>query len=115
MIRHVVMWKVAGRSADERSEARRRVQAAFEGLRGRIPGMTRVEIGADVSGVDYACDLVLVADFESDEALRAMRAAAHARVREELAGLRIARHQVDYVTRGDGESWNSSIRRAPRA
>ena len=31
MIRHVVMWKVAGRSADERSEARRRVQAAFEG------------------------------------------------------------------------------------
>ena len=100
MIRHVVMWKVAGRSADERSEARRRVQAAFEGLRGRIQGLTRVEIGADVSGVDYACDLVLVADFESDEALRAYAEhPAHARVREELAGLRIARHQVDYVTR----------------
>ena len=62
--------------------------------------MTRVEIGADVSGVDYACDLVLVADFESDEALRAYAEhPAHARVREELAGLRIARHQVDYVTR----------------
>ena len=70
MIRHVVMWKVAGRSADERSEARRRVQAAFEGLRGRIPGMTRVEIGADVSGVDYACDLVLVADFDGRGAAR---------------------------------------------
>ena len=62
--------------------------------------MTRVEIGADVSGVDYACDLVLVADFDSDEALRAYAEhPAHARVREELAGLRIARHQVDYVTR----------------
>lgn len=102
MIRHVVMWKVAGRSADERSEARRRVQAAFEGLRGRIPGMTRVEIGADVSGVDYACDLVLVADFESDEALRAYAEhPAHARVREELAGLRIARHRWT-TSRGDG-------------
>ena len=97
MIRHVVMWKVAGRSADERSE-RAGAQAAFEGLRGRIPGMTRVEIGADVSGVDYACDLVLVADFESDEALRAYGTGACAGARE-LAGLRIARHQVDYVTR----------------
>ena len=99
MIRHVVMWKVAGRSADERSEARRRVQAAFEGLRGRIPGMTRVEIGADVSGVDYACDLVLVADFDRTRRCALCGAPAHARVREELAGLRIARHQVDYVTR----------------
>ena len=35
-----------------------------------------------------------------DEALRAYAEhPAHARVREELAGLRIARHQVDYVTR----------------
>lgn len=76
------------------------MQAAFEGLRGRIPGMTRVEIGADVSGVDYACDLVLVADFQIGRgAARYAEHPAHARVREELAGLRIARHQVDYVTR----------------
>lgn len=115
MIRHVVMWKVAGRSADERSEARRRVQAAFEGLRGRIPGMTRVEIGADVSGVDYACDLVLVADFESDEALRAyantrrMRGCARTGGPADRAPPGGLRHAVT------GESWNSSIRRAPRA
>ena len=115
MIRHVVMWKVAGRSADERSEARRRVQAAFEGLRGRIPGMTRVEIGADVSGVDYACDLVLVADFESDEALRAY--AEHRRMRGCARNWRACGSRATRWTtsRGDGESWNSSIRRAPRA
>ena len=98
MIRHVVMWKVAGRSADE-SEARRRVQAAFEGLRGRIPGMTRVEIGADVSGVDYACDLGAGGGLRIGRGAARYATPAHARVREELAGLRIARHQVDYVTR----------------
>ena len=115
MIRHVVMWKVAGRSADERSEARRRVQAAFEGLRGRIPGMTRVEIGADVSGVDYACDLVLVADFESDGRCAPMRSTRRMRgcARNWRAcGSRATRWTT---SRGDGESWNSSIRRAPRA
>ncbi|MGZ2747403.1 Dabb family protein [Burkholderia stagnalis] len=99
MIRHVVMWKVAGDTDDERAQARARVKAAFEGLRGRIPGMTHVEVGADFSAADYACDLVLVAEFESREALGGYAAhPEHARVRDELAGLRIARHQVDYVT-----------------
>lgn len=98
MIRHIVMWSVAGKSEQERHDACSRVKAAFEGLRGRIPGMTRVEVGADFSRVDYACDLVLVADFESREALdRYATHPEHVRVREELAGLRIARHQVDYV------------------
>ncbi len=98
MIRHIVMWKVAGETRHEHNEARARVKAAFEGLRGRIPGMTRIEVGADFSQADYACDLVLIAEFESREALGLYAThAEHARVREELAGLRIARHQVDYL------------------
>ncbi|CAB3763510.1 stress responsive protein [Burkholderia sp. MSh2] len=99
MIRHVVMWKVAGETDRERAAARTDVKAAFESLRGRIPGMTHLEVGADFSAADYACDLILVAEFESRAALDAYAThPEHERVRDALTGLRIARHQVDYAT-----------------
>lgn len=97
MIRHIVMWRLAGESADEQRQARERVKQAFETLRGRIPGMRDIEIGIDLSAAAYACDVVLVADFESQQALDGYAThPEHLRVREELAALRIARHQVDY-------------------
>jgi hypothetical protein len=98
MIRHIVMWRVKGESPVERADARRRIKTAFESLRGRIPGLQRLEVGLDHSGTDYACDAVLVTDFASQEALEAYaHHPEHLRVRDELAGLRTTRHQVDYV------------------
>ena len=98
MIRHIVMWKVAGDTDGERAAIRTQVKAAFEGLRGRIPGMTHLEVGLDFSAIDYACDVVLLMEFESRDALAVYSThPEHERVRESLAGMRIARHQVDYV------------------
>ncbi|MGH8787384.1 MAG: Dabb family protein [Cupriavidus necator] len=98
MIKHIVMWKVKGETAQERADAQQRIKAAFEALPGRIPGLRHVEVGIDVSRVDYACDTVLLAEFESLAALKAYADhPEHLRVREQLAGLRIARHQVDYT------------------
>jgi hypothetical protein len=98
MIRHIVMWRVKGADAAERGEARRQVKAEFESLRGRIPGLRHLEVGLDTSGIDYACDVVLVTEFDSQDALDAYADhPEHHRVRDKLAGLRIARHQVDYL------------------
>lgn len=98
MIKHIVMWRVRGATAAERNTAARAVQRAFENLRGRIPGMRQIEVGIDVSGADYACDVVLVSEFESPDALAAYAAhPEHERVRNELGDLRITRHQVDYA------------------
>ncbi|WP_322044302.1 Dabb family protein [Paraburkholderia sp. J67] len=98
MIRHIVMWSVAGQTEQQRIEARLRVKSAFEGLRGRIPGMRSLDVGIDFSDVDYACDVVLVAEFESRRSLDDYAThPEHAQVRAQLNGLRIARHQVDYV------------------
>jgi hypothetical protein len=97
MIRHIVMWRVAGKTPSERRETAGRVKEAFESLRGLIPGLLEIEVGLDISEVDYACDVVLVADFESRAALEGYAShPEHLRVREALAGLREARHQVDY-------------------
>lgn len=97
-IRHIVMWRVCGNTPEERAAARGKVKAAFEGLRGRVPGLTHMEVGLDISAVDYACDVVLVSEFATHADLEAYAThPEHLRVREELTNLRIARFQVDYV------------------
>ncbi|PZR85908.1 Stress responsive A/B Barrel Domain [Bosea sp. CRIB-10] len=108
-VRHIVMWRLRGDTPMERADARAKVKAAFEGLRGRIEGLTHIEIGADVSGVDYACDVVLVSEFADRAALEAYGShPEHLRVRHELADLRIARFQVDYLADGDAPVFAAS-------
>jgi hypothetical protein len=96
-IRHVVMWRVKGKTAEERKHNARTVSSAFEALRGRIPGMKTIEIGLDTSNVDYACDLVLVSEFESEKALMDYAIhPEHQRAKLLAADLRTERFQVDY-------------------
>ena len=100
MIKHIVMWNVRGESQAERATAIERLERAFAGLRGKIPGLLHLEIGVDFSRIDYACDVVLYSEFESQAALNAYGShPEHLRVKSELADLRTARHQVDYESR----------------
>ncbi|WP_137920595.1 Dabb family protein [Hydrogenophaga sp. 2FB] len=99
MIKHIVMWNVQGETALAKAHNAQRLKRAFEGLREQIPGLLRLEIGLDESGVNYACDAVLYAEFESRQALADYADhPAHTRVRHELEGVRTARHQVDFET-----------------
>ena len=103
MIKHIVMWKVRGESSAERGRNLAQLKAAFESLRGRVPGLTHLEIGLDESGVDYACDVVLYSEFESQAALEAYAVhPEHVRVRQALGDMRTARHQVDYAPSATG-------------
>jgi Stress responsive A/B Barrel Domain len=60
--------------------------------------MLKIEIGIDISRIDYACDIVLYSEFDSRESLEAYAThPGHLRVRDELMGVRTSRHQVDYL------------------
>lgn len=97
MIKHIVMWRVRGEDAATRQRNLALLQAEFETLRGRIPGLLHLEIGVDFSRIDYACDVVLYSEFATREALSAYAEhPEHLRVKQALGDLRIARHQVDY-------------------
>jgi hypothetical protein len=99
MIKHIVMWQIAGASPEEKMDAIKVVKSAFESLNGKIPGMRMLEIGIDMSRVDYAFDVVLYSEFESDDALkRYADHPEHLRVKQQIGNVRIARHQVDYQT-----------------
>lgn len=98
MIKHIVMWNVLGIDPAERHRNALRIKAAFEGIQHRVPGLLKMEIGIDQSHVDYACDVVLYSEFETLQALAEYAVnPEHTRVRQELEGLRITRHQVDYI------------------
>jgi hypothetical protein len=97
--RHIVMWNVRGATQPEKNQAAQLIKASFEALAGKIPGMRSVEVGIDMSGVDYACDVVLCMDFESPALLTAYAThPEHLRVKDLLGDSRIARYQVDYIT-----------------
>ncbi len=97
MIRHIVMWDIVGADAADKAANIARLQRGFASLRGRIPGLLHLEIGVDTSGADYACDVVLYSEFETQAALDAYAThPEHLRVKQELGDMRIARHQVDY-------------------
>ncbi len=98
MIKHIVMWNLRGDTEAAKAQADSVLKRSFESLRGRIPGLLHLEIGVDSSRIDYACDVVLYSEFESQAALDAYAVhPEHLRVKQELADLRIARHQVDYL------------------
>lgn len=98
MIKHIVMWMVRGDTSDARRATSEQVKQQFERLRPLIPGLHKLEVGLDVSGADYACDVVLYTEFDSLSALMAYAEhPEHLRVKRELGDLRVARFQVDYA------------------
>lgn len=98
VIKHIVMWTIAGASPAEKAGNAERVRAAFEGLRGKIPGLVHLEVGLDQSRIDDACDVVLYTEFDTPGSLHAYQDhPEHHRVRAALEGLRVTRHQVDYA------------------
>lgn len=98
MIKHIVMWNLAGETPEGNRQACQFLKERFEGLAGLIPGLLKVEVGVDISRIDYACDVVLYTEFVSLEALAAYAThPEHLRVKSELGDSRIARHQVDYI------------------
>ena len=97
MIKHIVMWNLRGDDAASRTRNIALLKTEFESLRGRIPGLLHLEVGIDDSRIDYACDVVLVTEFASRQALADYaQHPEHLRVRRTLGELRSARHQVDY-------------------
>jgi quinol monooxygenase YgiN len=79
------------------------LERSFESMRGKVAGLLHLEIGIDTSRIDYACDVVLYSEFESQAALDAYGDhPEHLRVKAAVADLRTARYQVDYASQGRG-------------
>ncbi len=96
MVRHIVLWRLAGGSPEEKLERARGIKAALEGLNGKIPGMIHLEVGFDFGGTPESSDIALYSEFESREALDAYQEhPEHRKVMPLVKASRVERRCVD--------------------
>lgn len=68
MLIHVVCWKYRSDVADAEREGHR---VRLKGLRSTVPGILRLDVGADVLRIARSYDTALVAEFADMDALEA--------------------------------------------
>ncbi len=98
MIKHIVVWKLKdfaeGNSKDVNA---REVKRLLEGLRGKIPGLCKIEVGLNFTQEEGAADIVLYSEFDSKEALDAYQIhPAHVAVKGFVGAVRSQRILADY-------------------
>ncbi len=97
MIKHVVMWRLRGTSAEERRSHGEKVRAALEALRGNIPGMSSLEVGLGAGGDEQLADVVLMSTHDDWDALKAYQVhPAHVEAARVIAEARIERRVLDF-------------------
>ena len=98
MIKHIVMWKLYD-SAEGYSKAEnaQRMKRELEALPERIAEIRSLEVGINVNPGTDAFDIVLVAEYDSLENLRAYQAhPAHLQFKEFIQNIRSEKRSVDY-------------------
>ena len=97
MIKHVVMWRVRGTSAEERRDQAGKIRTALEALRGNIPGMSSLQVGIGSGGDEQFGDVVLISVHDDWAALKAYQVhPAHVEAARVIAAARIERRVLDF-------------------
>jgi len=100
MIKHIVMWRLKDSAhGNDKATNARLIKQMLEALRGKIPGMLKIEVGIDYSATDQSADVVLYSEFESRAALDAYQVhPEHKAVMPFIGEARSERRLVDYET-----------------
>lgn len=95
MLKHVVIWQLRDPAQAVAHVAR--VKDALESLRGRIPGLLAIEVGADVGLDRDHADVILYSEFADRAALAVYQEhPAHLAVKAVVGALVTGRRVVDW-------------------
>lgn len=97
MVRHIVFWKLNGRTPEEKRAQALEIKAALEALNGRIPGLRRLEVGIDFSASEESADVALYSELDDRAALVTYQThPSHVAVLPLVKAARAERRVVDY-------------------
>jgi hypothetical protein len=98
MVKHIVLWRLKEHAEGHgKAENARLVKEKLESLRGRIPGMTAIEVGINFAAEDGAADVALYSAFESRAALDAYQVhPEHVAMKAFIMSVRSERWVADY-------------------
>jgi hypothetical protein len=71
MIRHIVSWKLISEDAEGKESGFDTIRTALEALPELIPEIRALQVGRNIAYLDSNWDVVLVADYDSLDALEA--------------------------------------------
>jgi quinol monooxygenase YgiN len=98
MIRHLVLWKLAAETAEEKAAVIAEMRARFDALLPLIDGTERLDIRADLGSTDGNWDVVLDSDYRDEAALEAYQVhPAHQEVVAYVKSVVTARVCVDFA------------------
>ena len=69
-LRHVVTWKMAGDSEEERGRLKAELRDRLESLPSQIDVIRGFEVGVNNAGADDNFDVVLVSEFDDEDGLQ---------------------------------------------
>ena len=98
MIKHIVIWRLKNRENEQsRDETASAIKQKIEGMRGKIPGLLRIEGGVDFTRTADSCDIALYAELESREALAGYHVhPAHEEFKSFIGPRQRERYLIDY-------------------
>jgi len=97
MLRRVVLWRLKAQEAEQKALDAGTIKRALESMRGKIPGMLNLQIGInEIPGAD-ASDVVMIVDFDNEEALAVYeKHPVHEQVKPIVGPLREERRVVEF-------------------
>jgi quinol monooxygenase YgiN len=102
MIRHLVLWKLAAESREEKDIVIDELQARFAALVPQIEGTERLDIRADLGSTEGNWDVVLDSDYRDEAALDFYQAhPAHQEVVQYVKSVTTARACIDFSDRAE--------------
>jgi hypothetical protein len=94
---HIVMWRLNGSTPAERARQGESIVRAFEEAKSRVPGLLRLEAGANVVESPDAWDVAVCMVFASREDLAAYQNHPdHLAIKRLMGPMRSARCQADF-------------------
>lgn len=93
-----MMWRLKDSAhGNDRQTNAALIKEKLEALRGRIAGLSSLEVGVDFSRTESSCDLLLYSEFVNREALEAYQAdPQHEALKPFIGGASSERRIVDY-------------------
>lgn len=74
MIKHIVLWRLTGKSDAERTAQATEIKRRLEALNGHIPGLKHLEVGVDFMHSPRSAHVALYSELASRAALDAYQA-----------------------------------------
>ncbi len=97
MLRRVVLWRLKAQDAEQKALDAGTIKRALESMRGKIPGMVNLQIGINETGAADASDVVMIVDFDNQDALAVYeKHPVHEQVKPIVGPLREERRVVEF-------------------